>query len=54
VIWGAQFDQATGWATTVLHNTNFVISTFGEDEEGELYVADYASGTIHRIVGVIP
>jgi glucose/arabinose dehydrogenase len=54
VIWGARFDQATGWAATVLHDTNFVISTFGEDEDGELYVADYAAGVIHRIVGVIP
>jgi glucose/arabinose dehydrogenase len=54
VIWRARFDQATGWAATVLHDTNFTISTFGEDEEGELYVADYGAGFIYRIVGVIP
>lgn len=54
VIWGTRFDQATGWTTTVLHDTNFTISTFGEDQEGELYVADYGTGTIYRIVEVIP
>jgi glucose/arabinose dehydrogenase len=54
VIWGTRFDQATGWTTTVLHDTNFVISTFGENEVGELYVADYAVGTIYRIIGATP
>jgi hypothetical protein len=33
----------------LLTQTNFSISTFGEDESGALYVADYASGAIYRI-----
>ena len=31
-------------------DTNFTITSFGEDETGELYLADGASGTIYRIV----
>jgi uncharacterized repeat protein (TIGR01451 family) len=37
------------WTSTVLLSAGFPISTFGEDEAGELYVADYG-GTVHRIV----
>ncbi len=49
-IWGASL-QNGAWISTVLLETGFWISTFGEDEEGELYVADYSSGEIYRIVG---
>jgi uncharacterized repeat protein (TIGR01451 family) len=37
------------WTSTLLLSAGFAISTFGEDEAGELYVADYG-GTVHRIV----
>ena len=40
---------ATSWTMELLTQTNFSISTFGEDESGALYVADYASGAIYRI-----
>jgi glucose/arabinose dehydrogenase len=52
LIWGAQEDGLGGWNTTVLLDTNFLISTFGEDESGELYVADFSSpnGAIYQIV----
>jgi glucose/arabinose dehydrogenase len=33
-------------------NTRLNISTFGEDESGELYLADYSGGTIHHITAV--
>lgn len=36
-----------------LLDTNFFISTFGEDFLGEVYVADYA-GAIYRIVDIVP
>ncbi len=32
--------------------TNLGISTFGEDEAGELYVVDWRGGTIHRLAAV--
>jgi hypothetical protein len=39
----------TGWQNELLADTTLQISTFGEDETGELYVADYATGDIYRI-----
>lgn len=41
----------SGWSTPALEiaNTGFNISAFGEDEQGELYLADYSSGTIRRL-----
>ena len=47
-IWGLR-KSGTGWKTQLLADTSFAISTFGEDEEGELYLADYGSGTIYRV-----
>lgn len=37
-------------APRVLLRTDASVSSFGEDSDGELYVADHASGTIYRIV----
>ena len=34
---------------SLLADTTLSISTFGEDEAAELYVADYATGNIYRI-----
>ncbi|MBK9927896.1 MAG: PQQ-dependent sugar dehydrogenase [Anaerolineales bacterium] len=40
----------TGWTTPVqLADTAFNITTFGEDQQGELYLADYATGKIYKI-----
>jgi glucose/arabinose dehydrogenase len=47
-IWGLQ-QNGTTWASRLLNDTAFSISTFGEDETGELYVADYATGDLYRI-----
>ncbi len=38
---------------TILLDSPFVITTFGEDETGSLYLADYTSGTIYRVVEAI-
>jgi glucose/arabinose dehydrogenase len=35
-------------------DTEYMISTFGEDETGELYLADYAGGRIYRLVATSP
>jgi glucose/arabinose dehydrogenase len=45
-IWGM---QPSTWETRSLLQTNFRFATFGEDEEGNLYVADYPNGIIYRI-----
>lgn len=47
-IWGLR-ETGDGWTDTLLLNTGFSISTFGEDELGELYVADYDRGVIYKI-----
>ena len=52
LIWGAQEDGPGGWNTTVLLDTNFSISTFGEDESGEIYFAHLSAtnGAIYKVV----
>lgn len=47
-IWGLR-KVGTKWQTKLLADTPYAISTFGEDEDGELYLADYGSGTIYRV-----
>ena len=49
-IWGAKEDGNGGWMITELLDTDFRITTFGEDESGEIYVADSRSGIIYQIV----
>ncbi len=50
-IWGLQ-RQGAFWENTFLLDSPYLISTFGEDEAGSLYLADYASGDIYRITPV--
>lgn len=47
-IWGLRRD-AGAWQSRQLAATALRIAAFGEDEAGEAYVADYATGTIHRV-----
>ncbi|HUR81277.1 MAG TPA: PQQ-dependent sugar dehydrogenase [Thermoanaerobaculia bacterium] len=51
-IWGAR-NNGTGWSSTQLADTTYLISTFGEDVNGEIYVADH-KGAIYRIVDSVP
>ena len=46
-IWSLRRD-ASGWQPTLLLETDHSISTFGEDEAGALYLADYVEGEIYR------
>ena len=47
-IWGAT-ENGEGWSSEELADTDFGISTFGEDEAGELYVVDYGGGTVYKL-----
>ena len=40
---------SSGWTVTPLGDTPYSISTFGEDESGELYLADYGTGAIYQL-----
>jgi glucose/arabinose dehydrogenase len=47
-IWGLAETNRETWIRTELFRPGFNISSFGEDESGEIYVVDYG-GTIYRI-----
>ena len=42
-------DPTLGWTSVQLVDTAFSVSTFGEDEQGELYLADLATGKLYNI-----
>jgi uncharacterized protein (TIGR03437 family) len=42
--------DGANWMEADTLDTDFEISTFGEDEAGELYVADHGAGVVYRIV----
>lgn len=50
-VWALSEDSGV-WASEELLNTSYSISTFGEDPQGELYLADLA-GAIYRIKSTI-
>ncbi len=45
-IWQAEADPegVRGWRNSLIEDTNYSISTFGVDHEGELYVASFSGG----------
>jgi glucose/arabinose dehydrogenase len=49
IIWGATDDGNGNWTSTQLADSGYSISTFGEDENGEIYVADLSTGNVYRI-----
>ncbi len=49
-IWSLYKTGPTSWSNKELElDTNFLISAFGEDEVGELYVVGYNNGTIYHL-----
>ncbi|MEZ4737313.1 MAG: PQQ-dependent sugar dehydrogenase [Caldilineaceae bacterium] len=49
-IWATWFDSSAQWRTELMLESDASLSSFGEDEAGELYVTDMASGTLSRLV----
>jgi len=47
-IWAAQRVGMGPWTPTELGVTGYAITTFGEDEAGELYFANYSAGDIYK------
>lgn len=47
-IWGLKFNGST-WDGSQLFNKGYAVSSFGEDEEGNLYVCDIDAGIVYRI-----
>ena len=46
-IWTLRLENGS-WVRTLLIDTTYSISSFGEDESGELYLTDLAGGTVYR------
>lgn len=50
-IYGIATNGAGAWVNTFTNNTGFTVTTFGEDQDGELYFSRYGTaGFIYRIV----
>jgi glucose/arabinose dehydrogenase len=47
-VWGLR-KKGAAWETSMLLDTGYAISTFGEDEAGEVYLADYSAGDIYAL-----
>lgn len=48
-IWSARRERGK-WTSTLLLDTRFLITTFGEDQSGEIYLTAAATGDVYRIV----
>ncbi|MFN3982663.1 MAG: PQQ-dependent sugar dehydrogenase [Caldilinea sp.] len=48
-IWALAPDGSGGWSNAEVLDSNLTLSSFGEDEVGELYALDYGSGVIYRL-----
>jgi glucose/arabinose dehydrogenase len=42
------------WSNNIIAFTHFNISSFGQDEQGELYVIDYSAGNIYKLYSLVP
>ena len=50
-VWAVSAGGAATQRPVLLQDTSLAISAFGQDEAGELYVADYGGGRVYRISG---
>ena len=51
IVRAAYQDAAGDWQIMQFEDTDFIISSFGEDAQGELYLVDYKGG-IYRLEAV--
>jgi glucose/arabinose dehydrogenase len=49
VVWGAREGEDGGWTSAELLSSGMRVSAFGEDEAGELYLADHGGGAVYRL-----
>jgi hypothetical protein len=48
-VWGLKEDAGGAWQRTLLLTHNRIVSSFGRDTTGELYLVDYGNGAILHI-----
>jgi glucose/arabinose dehydrogenase len=51
-IWGLRQTSSGEWEMALLLDSGLAISSFGQDAQGELYIADYRDGTVHRLLAL--
>ena len=51
IIWSLTPNAQGAWDRAVFMDTDYTLSSFGEDVNGELYVVDHTGGTIYRLTG---
>jgi glucose/arabinose dehydrogenase len=49
VMWAIAPDGAGGWTNAEIARSGLTLSSFGEDEAGELYLADMRNGVVYRM-----
>lgn len=53
-VWAAEPSANGTWSPRVLGDTSYFISSFGEDEAGELYFVDYTLGRLYKFEETAP
>ena len=48
-IWGLAPATGNTWKLAELLDSNLSISSFGEDEQGEIYLTDLSGGAVYRL-----
>jgi glucose/arabinose dehydrogenase len=49
IVWATARDAGGQWSTRAVTKFDDTISSFGEDEQGELYVVGHGSGTVYKL-----
>jgi hypothetical protein len=47
-IWGLR-KRGDQWQTKELLDSGLAVSTFGEDEDGTIYLVDYGKGALYKV-----
>ena len=53
-IWALEEDGTDEWVNHEVYDSNLNITSFGEDEQGEIYVCGHSNGVIYRIMPAPP
>ena len=51
-LWGLEATGGGAWSSALLIDTPFTISSFGEDQAGEIYLTDFNGGRVFRLVAL--
>jgi glucose/arabinose dehydrogenase len=49
IVWRLFQEKSGSWTAAVVHDSPYVISSFGEDAAGELYLIDHTGGSIYQL-----